>query len=214
MYRRDRESGARITQHKLLEAAERAFEEKGFDGARVDEIADMACVNKRMIYLYFGSKEELYRAVLRAHVERALAASRGAIDEAATPDVQLEAMVRHYFRFLSENPGFVRLLGWETLSYGERTGDVLLSDLSTMGLERLESVVQAGVDRGIFRPDVDPRQAAVSIMGLCLSFFTRRALVERVLGQEFEAPGVLDALLEHTVRLVMAGLCAADANRA
>lgn len=48
----------------ILNAAEIEFSEKGFYGARVDEIAERANINKRMIYAYFGDKESLYKQVL------------------------------------------------------------------------------------------------------------------------------------------------------
>ncbi len=63
---------AAATKRRILEAALAEFAEKGLAGARVDEIADRAGVNKRMIYAYFGSKEDLWLTVL----ERAYAAKR------------------------------------------------------------------------------------------------------------------------------------------
>jgi TetR/AcrR family transcriptional regulator len=49
---------------RILDAAERAFADHGMAGARVANIASEAGVNKAMLYYYFGSKEELYEAVL------------------------------------------------------------------------------------------------------------------------------------------------------
>ena len=53
------------TQKRILAAALKEFAEKGPAGARVDEIARLAGVNKRMLYHYFGSKDDLYREVYR-----------------------------------------------------------------------------------------------------------------------------------------------------
>ena len=57
---------AQITRGKILAAAETEFSEKGLYGARVDDIARSAGVNKSMLYAYFGSKEALYKTVLEA----------------------------------------------------------------------------------------------------------------------------------------------------
>src|SRR4029453_1618940 len=53
------------TRRRILAAALREFSAKGIDGARVDAIAARAGTNKRMLYYYFGSKDDLFRAVLR-----------------------------------------------------------------------------------------------------------------------------------------------------
>jgi AcrR family transcriptional regulator len=52
------------TRARILDAAEKVFAEKGLAGARVDEIADRAAINKRMLYAHFGGKEALYKAAL------------------------------------------------------------------------------------------------------------------------------------------------------
>jgi len=58
------ESPAQASQNKILSAALAEFADRGFDGARVDRIAAVAGVNKAMLYYHFGSKQDLYRAVL------------------------------------------------------------------------------------------------------------------------------------------------------
>jgi len=56
---------AQITQQKILESATEIFSEKGFDGARVNEIASRANINKAMIYYYFESKENLFAEIIK-----------------------------------------------------------------------------------------------------------------------------------------------------
>ncbi len=56
---------ARASPDRILNAAALEFAERGFAGARVDRIARRARVNKAMLYYYFGSKQALYRALLR-----------------------------------------------------------------------------------------------------------------------------------------------------
>ncbi|HSY43484.1 MAG TPA: helix-turn-helix domain-containing protein, partial [Candidatus Acidoferrum sp.] len=55
---------------RILAAALKEFSAKGFAGARVDAIARRACINKRMLYHYFGDKEELFKAVLRRKISQ------------------------------------------------------------------------------------------------------------------------------------------------
>lgn len=54
-----------VTERKILEAAKRVFGRKGLDGARMQEIADEAGLNKALLHYYFRSKDNLFRAVFR-----------------------------------------------------------------------------------------------------------------------------------------------------
>ena len=137
------------SKQKLLKAAFDIFVAKGFDGARVDEIAGKAGVNKRMIYDWFGNKEQLYIHVLRTTFEDLFTYPLPESDPGGDPLNNATAIVRWYFDFLSENPGFVRLLEWETLSGGHRAGQVLL-DVMGGALQRLQEVIRAGKQQGSF----------------------------------------------------------------
>ncbi|KAF0119706.1 MAG: tetR [Xanthobacteraceae bacterium] len=64
------------TRARILNVATREFANKGYEGAKTDDIADRARINKRMIYHYFSSKELLYLAVLEAAYERARSAEQ------------------------------------------------------------------------------------------------------------------------------------------
>ena len=96
---RGREEGrSETTRRRLMEAAEAAFAEKGLSGARVDEIAAAAGVNKRMIYAYFCSKEGLYMAVLEAVYARLSQCEAASGLEALEEEAAIAALVEAYFR--------------------------------------------------------------------------------------------------------------------
>ena len=106
---------AERTRQALLGAAEIEFSTKGFAGARVDVIADQAAANKRMLYYYFGSKEELYLAVL----ERAYGAMRKAERELnltnLAPLVAIKTLVEFKFDYCEKNQQIIALLAGENM---------------------------------------------------------------------------------------------------
>ena len=117
----------------LLARATREFADRGFDGARVDEIAEAAGINKRMIYAYFGDKDGLYRAVLDACLGEALELGReGAVPPGATLRARVEGIIRRFFAYLAAHPEFVRLLTWEAVSSDRRGRKILLARLETL----------------------------------------------------------------------------------
>ncbi len=103
---------SQATQKRLLEAAFEEFQLHGLAGARVDRIAERAKSNKRLIYIYFGNKEQLFDAV----VERSLEAM---IDAHAVPfPDDLPSYAVELFDYLEDRPGVQRLFSWRNL---ERT---------------------------------------------------------------------------------------------
>src|SRR2546421_7680576 len=98
------------TQERILKAAFEEFAGQGFAGARVDRIARIASINKRMLYHYFGNKEGLFREVLRRKM-----AERHAWG-VATPDDPM-ASLPYWFELACKDPDWIRLLEWEALQF-------------------------------------------------------------------------------------------------
>jgi len=78
---------------EILDAARKVFARKGFEGGSVDEIAAAAGLAKGTIYLYFKSKEEVYRALLAQGMEAVKAGTLARIDEAPTVHKKIEAFI-------------------------------------------------------------------------------------------------------------------------
>lgn len=119
---------ATATRTRIIDAAEATFAERGIDGARVDEIAARAGVNKRMLYHHYGSKEGLYEAVLR----RRLA---GRLEAAPLPADTAERLVEGRARAAAD-PTYLRLLMWEALGAGP-AGEVVAEAERTAAARQL-----------------------------------------------------------------------------
>lgn len=199
-----RKRDAEATRGRILETAEKMFVRQGFDGTRVDAIAEVARVNKRMIYVYFVNKEGLYLEVLKKNFAE-VAKLDHAIDPALSSDAQAAAVIRHYFHFLADHPAFVRLLGWETLNDGRLAGRALV-DVAAAEFETLHGILRNGVEQGIFRADLDIPKTVMSITALCFGFFNRRSLWATLWGEDLARPEALDAVLEHILALTFQGI--------
>ena len=103
----------------MLDAAERAFAQRGFHAASVDAIAEASGISKPMVYAYFGSKEGLYRACMRRARGRLIDTLRAGIDPAAAPDQQLWHGLLAVFGFVErERASWAILLGEVTQGSG------------------------------------------------------------------------------------------------
>ena len=101
------------TRKKLLTAARREFASSGLAGARVDEIAARAGVNKQLVYHYFGDKDALYLAVLEWVYEEIRAQERKLNLEGLPPEQAIKKLIESSFDHLAAHPDFIVLLNDE-----------------------------------------------------------------------------------------------------
>jgi AcrR family transcriptional regulator len=196
---------AQRTRQRILDTATRVFAQQGFEGARIDEIAEKASANKRMIYVYFSDKEGLYSEVVRELFDRLFTAGEPP-DPTMPPPEQVRQALRRYFFFLAQNDHLVRLLSFELLGSGQRASAALVNQTSA-GLEQMRSALTEGVRRGVFRKDLDLRQLMLSLQVLCVGHFTHQPLAKALWKRDFSDPKVLDQTAEHIVSLVLEGIC-------
>lgn len=164
--RRTRDADA--TRAALLGAATEVFAELGYAGARVDEIAERADVNKRMIYDYFGDKQGLYREVLASRLALPPFSSHETSDARAA----IGELIRWYFGLLAADHAFARLLAWGMLagSGSRKKHSPLLSSIKPVA-ELFSDVLRRGIAMGAFRPDIDLDMVGTTIFALCLGYF-------------------------------------------
>jgi AcrR family transcriptional regulator len=161
------------TKQRILDAALREFSDKGIAGARVDAIAARACVNKRMLYYYFGSKEGLFREILQRRVDQA-SATRHDQDPAAP------GRLAHRQRRMAGEQDYVRLLAWEALEAG--TGPVIDESVRRAYFQRWVRAVQAGQRAGTIPADLDAAQLVLSELCLVLGPFMVPQLTRLITG--------------------------------
>jgi AcrR family transcriptional regulator len=192
------------TRQRILAAATAEFAEKGLAGARIDEIADRADVNKRMIYAYYGNKEELWLKVL----ENAYAAKRdeeNALRVANLPPVEAMArMVSFNLRYTAAHPEFVALLNQENL---HRASFLARSDrvqaLYTPLLDLIHDVLDRGVASGVFRSGVDPMQLYVTIVGIGHFYVANRYTLSTIMGTGLMTQAALGEREAHCIAVVL-----------
>ena len=148
---------AERTQQAIIAAAEEEFADKGLAGARVDTIAEQSGVNKRMLYYYFGSKENLYVAVL----ERAYGAMRESERELNLTDLEpleaIQKLVEFKFDYYLAHPHIIRLLAGENMQnakFLKRSRQ--LRDMHNSLGNVLRTVLAVGQKKGVVKPGIDP----------------------------------------------------------
>ena len=141
---------ADATKARILAAAKAEFARLGLGGARVDEIAEKAEANKRMIYHYFGNKEDLFAAVLEdAYLDIRTAEQELQLDE-LPPDEAMITLIKFTWDYYLANPEFIRLVNSANLHEGKhlkRSQRVV--DASRTYVAMIQRILNRGVDAGL-----------------------------------------------------------------
>ncbi|MCB0637242.1 MAG: TetR/AcrR family transcriptional regulator [Lewinella sp.] len=150
------------TEDKIQQAAEKVFIRDGYDGARMQAIADEAGINKALLHYYFKSKEGLFRQVVTAKISSFLPglgayffSEKGLIDK-------MEYFVDAYLDLLQENPDLPPFM-LQTMRKQPEFLDTFPRGIIQGILDYIQSEVAAGKVR-----EVNPRQFLVSVLSMCI----------------------------------------------
>ncbi|HEX4927326.1 MAG TPA: TetR/AcrR family transcriptional regulator [Burkholderiales bacterium] len=192
------------TRKSILEAATEEFARHGLGGARVDRIAERAGANKRMLYYYFGSKEELFLAVLEAAYERIRGAERELDLEHADPREALKRLVEFTWRYSLEHPEFQSLLNSENMYKGHHLRrSRRVHRLHSPLVETLRDILRRGERLGLFRRGIDPVQLYISIAAEGYFYLSNRYTLSRIFARDLMAPRALAARERHVRDMIL-----------
>jgi AcrR family transcriptional regulator len=165
----DRTRDAERTRAEIIEVASSEFADKGYAGARVDEIAARMSTTKRMIYYYFGNKEQLYVEVLE-HAYAGIRAIEQQLDvEHLDPVDAIRQLAELTFDHHESHPDFIRLVSIENIHRAEHISrSTVLSGLANPALDVLARILGRGTAAGVFRSGVDPLDIHMVISSYCV----------------------------------------------
>ncbi|MBV7397187.1 TetR/AcrR family transcriptional regulator [Mameliella sediminis] len=203
-----RQRDAEATRARILAAAKKEFAKNGLGGARIDEIADRAKANKRMIYHYFGNKEDLFRIVLEeAYLD--IRAAEQKLDLEHLPAKQaLETFVRFTWEYYLKNPEFITLVNSENLhrarhlKKSERVGP---AQRRLVGM--VEEILARGVEEGVFRNGIDPVQLNITIAAVNYYYLTNRYTGALLFERDMMDKDALDARIAFNLETIMRTVC-------
>ncbi|MEO8752672.1 MAG: TetR/AcrR family transcriptional regulator [Casimicrobiaceae bacterium] len=197
------------TQAGILEAATQEFARFGLGGARVDRIAMRARTNKRMLYYYFGGKEDLFLAVL----ERAYEHIRGEEQKLRLTDLPpvkgVAQLIVFTWNYYLAHPEFMTLLNSENLhraAHLKRSRKIRA--MHSPLVATLSEVLERGARAGVFRRGVDPVQLYVSIAALGYFYQSNNHTLSTIFGRDLMATRAKAARLAHIKALVLGYLAA------
>ena len=195
------------TRKKLLTAARLEFARHGFAGARVDEIAERAGVNKQLVYHYFGDKDALYLAVLEWVYADIREQERQLNLEGLPPEKAIRKLIEASFDYLATNPDFIVLLNDENRGGARHVrGSTRLEAMHSPLVKSVSHILHEGVRTGVFRNGIDPIQLYISIAGLSYFYLSNTPTLSAIFGKDLSSRAARRARRRHVADLVLHSL--------
>jgi TetR/AcrR family transcriptional regulator len=186
----------------ILRAAEHVFARAGFAGATMAEIAERAGIPKSNLHYYFGTKRDIYRAVLTHILDLWLAPTDG-IREDKDPRAALADYIDAKMRLTASHPDASRVFANEVLHGATEIGDVLRSELRSL-VERKAGVIEGWIADGRMAP-VDPRHLFFTIWAATQTYADFEAQVCAVLDVPELDPLCMGQAMRHVKTLLLRG---------
>ena len=168
-------------EEQILQIAMQVFVEKGWHGAKMQEIADRAGVNKAMLHYYFRSKERLYTAILEMLFLKFLNSIADSFTPGQTFAETLQLFLDHFHEKLKNNPTLPLFIARELSEGGDRANRVIRQVLKQNELRTPQIMInelKLAQERGEIIPLEEPVQFLLTLIGSCVYFFLARPIVQ------------------------------------
>jgi AcrR family transcriptional regulator len=195
---------ATATRSNILSVAIRHFAEKGFDGARVDEIAADTATSKRMIYYYFQDKEDLFIAALEQAYQDIRSVEAGLRLDDLEPEAALAELVGFTFDYQNAHPEFIRLVMIENTHRGRHMAkSKAIGALNVSVVSALERICARGSAMGLFRSGIDAVDLHWAISALCFFNVSNRSTFSLIFDRDLSTPEALVARRAQVVDTIL-----------
>jgi len=202
-------SDAITTEQRIFDAALEVFARKGRDGARLQEIADRAEINRALLHYYFRSKSQLYEAVFAHGFRQFMSSLTRSLRTDRTFEDSLRTFVHGYIDYIRDHQDMARLMLNECLC-----GGGVLETHMTAAIEKRDGMpgllmvdrIRAAMEAGEIR-EVNPEHTMLTIVSACIFPFVALPTVRLF---QPEVVDDFDAFIEgrkrHLVDLLLSGL--------
>jgi AcrR family transcriptional regulator len=166
------------TETLILDTARQIFIEKGFDGARMQEIADKARINKALLHYYYRSKQKLFEAIFDESFKKIIPRIFEFMSTSKSLEFKIEQFVSSYIDILIENPHLPSFVLHELNRNPDRITDMVL--ISGIDPISIKDKLAEQIAKGKYN-NIDPHQLLVNMLSLCIFPFIARPILQSVL---------------------------------
>ena len=192
------------SQQAILVAARDEFAQHGLGGARMDRIAERAQLNKRLIYYYFTSKDDLFLAVLEGTYADIREAEKHLRLTDLPPAQAIRRLTEFTWDYYLEHPEFITLLNSANLHLARHLAKSdRVREMNSPLIQVLGEILERGRVEGTFRGGIDPIQLYISIAGLAYFYLSNNHTLSAVFGRDLMTPKARNERLSHMTDVIL-----------
>ena len=180
-----KEQSSSSTEQKIFEAAREVFQSKGLEGARMQEIADKADINKSMLHYYYRSKEKLFEKVYELSIIKLMPQVASLLNEDLPLDEKLRKFAKKYIELLKVNPDIPLFVIHEMNKNPSRLKKFVFSEIGKRVQPFLNQIKEEREKGNTV--DLPPEQIFVNIMAMLVFPFLGRPVIQVILDMDEES---------------------------
>lgn len=169
------------TEEIIFDAAQKVFVLKGFDGARMQEIAEEAGINKALLHYYYRTKEKLFRAIFERVLSYVIPKVLAFVESDEPIFSKIEFFVNTYIELLLKNPYIpnfiINELNRNPDNIAEMLGGIMVKNDA---FKKISTMINQEIEKGTIRP-IPPDQLIVNMISLCIFPFAARPILQGII---------------------------------
>jgi len=194
------------TEQKILDAAGEVFHLKGFDGARMQEIAEHAGINKGLLHYYFKTKDALFEAIFGLALKQVIARIIDILEKDLPLDEKIDRMIDQYLGMLLINPNLPRFVLYELNKNPEKFIARHLDAKVRTAFAGFSESVDAEAAKGVIRK-IDARQLFTNLLSLLIFPFVGRPMLQTLFAADNkEYKALMEARKAHIKEFMQSAL--------
>ena len=190
--------------HQLLNAALDVFSLYGFNGASLDEIAQIAEMHKSNIFYYYENKEALYIEVLTTVLQKWLAPLQ-MLETDLEPDEAITNYLLQKIEVSRTQPKASRLFALELIQGAPHILEILKGPLKKL-VKRKAKVITMWQEQGKISKDIDPEILILNIWAITQNYADFSIQMEMVTGKTLRNRSMQQRIIQHTVHMILYGI--------
>ncbi|MDA3905776.1 MAG: TetR/AcrR family transcriptional regulator [Bacteroidales bacterium] len=193
------------TEEKIIAAAEKVFIEKGLAGARMQEIADEAGINKSLLHYYYRSKELLFGMVFRFAFKTFAPDLLKAFDGPDDFFTKLERVVATYLTLIEKNPHIPGFIISELSTNPNRLVEII--KLMNIDIQPVFKAIEEEIEKKTIRK-IEPSELIINVLGLCVFPIIAKPMVETIIfkGSESDYKAMLEKRKTEVAHFVISAI--------
>ena len=196
-----------VARQSLLQSAIRLLRERGMGNVSLNDVAREAKLNPALVTYYFGSKDNLFQAVVEQVIGEWRTEILAVVPENAGPEETLRLRARATMHFLRRYPYLTRLIIHQMMTVKSKESRFFIENFARVNFEEHRSILQDGVEKGEFRP-VDPLFYFAHYIAMGDLYANLAPMMERLGGKAESDDARFEAFVESMIDMLVNGIAA------